>query len=117
MRPGATAGHAYRDTLRGLRAQWRGYAAGRAWLGRTYPGFHPEPALYRALRRGGLAWLPGVGASARTSGAAQTLPRARVNPGAPPRSTRERLEFLFVEVVLGIEELRGLRNSNDVHDS
>jgi len=113
VRPQATAGHAYRDTLSGLRSQWRGYAAGRAWLGRTYPGFHPEPAVYRALRRARLSRLPGVGASSRTSGPNGPLPRERVNPGTPARSTRERLEFLFVDVVLGIEELRGLRLSND----
>jgi len=114
LRPAATAGHVYRDTLSGLRRQWRGYAAGRAWLGRAYPGFHPEPALYRALRRAGLSWLPGVGPGPQ--GARGRLPRARVNPGTSPRSTRERLEFLCVDVLLGVEELRGLRLSNDVTD-
>jgi GT2 family glycosyltransferase len=113
VRPQASAGHVYRDTLRGLRSQWRGYAAGRAWLGRTYPGFHPEPALLRALRRAGLTWLPGVGASPRAAGPRGPLPRARVNPGSPARSTRERLEFLLVDAILGVEELRGLRQSND----
>ncbi len=112
--PEATAGHAYRDSLGALRAQWRGYAAGRAWLGRTYEGFHPEPALKRALRRAGLGRVPGVGRRAPAQGAAGTrLANARVNPGTPPRSHRERLEFLFVDVVLGVEELRGLRRSND----
>jgi GT2 family glycosyltransferase len=113
VRPQATAGHAYRTDLRDLRAQWRGYAAGRAWLGRAYPDFHPEPALTRAARRAGLGWLPGVGRVARTTGPRGPLAAARVNPGSPPRSLRERIEFLFVDVVLGLEELRGLRGSND----
>ncbi len=117
VRTNATAGHAYRATLTELRQQWRGYAAGRAWLGRAYPGFHPEPAVYRALRRAGLSRLPGVGSRSRTLGSNGPLPRARVNPGTRPRSLRERLEFLFVDVVLGIEEIRGLRRSNDVPGS
>jgi hypothetical protein len=113
VRPQATAGHAYRTRLRDLRAQWRGYAAGRAWLGRTYPDFHPEPAFKRAARRGGLGWLPGIGRAARTNGPRGPLAPARVNPGTPARSWRERIEFLFVDVVLGLEELRGLHAAND----
>jgi glycosyltransferase involved in cell wall biosynthesis len=114
LRPAARAGHAYRGSLRALRRQWRGYAAGRAWLGRTWPGFHPEPALKRALRRAGLGRLPGVGRRAPAQGpAGARLPNARVNPGAAPRSARERLEFAFVDILLGLEELRGLRQSND----
>ena len=112
VRPHATAVHAYRPTLAELRAQWRGYAAGRAWLGRQYDGFHPEPALYRALRRARLGFLPGVGATAPTTGPRGPLPAARVNPGTPPRSARERLEFLAVDVILGLEEIRGFRRSN-----
>jgi hypothetical protein len=112
VRPQATAGHAYRANLRELRAQWRGYAAGRAWLGRTYDGFTPEPALKRALRRAGLGALPGVGRNAPTHGSGTPLTAARVNPGTPPRSRRERLEFLVVDVLLGIEELRGFRRPN-----
>src|SRR5260370_10874147 len=34
LRPEAWVEHRYRTTLRELRRQWRGYAAGRAWLGR-----------------------------------------------------------------------------------
>ena len=112
LRPRATAGHAYRATLPQLRAQWRGYAAGRAWLGRAYPGFTPEPALKRVLRRAGLGALPGVGLAAPTTGSRGPLQKARVNPGAPPRNTRERAEFALVDVLLGLEELRGLRRSN-----
>ncbi len=114
VRPGARAGHAYRASLSELRAQWRGYASGRAWLGRTWDGFHPEPAAYRALRRAGLGWLPGVGHVAPAQGpAGARLGSARVNPGTPPRSPRERLEFRFVDGLLGIEELRGFRRPND----
>ena len=114
LRPAATATHRYRATLPQLRAQWRGYAAGRAWLGRQYEGFHPEPAVYRALRRAHLGFLPAVGRTApTTAGAGQVpLPNARVNPGTPPRSARERAEFLAVDVLLGLEELRGFRDSN-----
>ncbi len=32
-RPAAVVEHRYRDSLAALRRQWRGYAAGRAWLG------------------------------------------------------------------------------------
>ena len=49
----ASVEHRYRTTLRDLRSQWRGYAAGRAWLARRYDGFEPEPALRRASSR---AW-------------------------------------------------------------
>ena len=50
LRPQARVEHVYRSTVRDLRRQWRGYAAGRAWLGRRYEGFAPEPALSRVLR-------------------------------------------------------------------
>jgi GT2 family glycosyltransferase len=112
LRPQAQAQHSYRATLGELRAQWRGYAAGRAWLGRQYAGFEPEPAAYRALRRAHLGFLPGVGHAAPTTGPRGPLPAARVNPGAPPRSARERMEFLAVDVLLGLEELRGFRDAN-----
>lgn len=51
LRPEAGVEHRYRSTLSQLRTQWRGYAAGRAWLARRYPDFRPQPALRRALER------------------------------------------------------------------
>src|SRR5205807_3915440 len=51
LRAGAFVRHRYRTSLGELRRQWRGYAAGRAWLSRRYEGFEPEPGLARALRR------------------------------------------------------------------
>src|SRR6201995_4180531 len=47
LRRGARVEHRYRTTLRQLRSQWRGYAAGRAWLHRRYEGFVPQPAMER----------------------------------------------------------------------
>ena len=98
LRPGATIEHRYRASLGELRRQWRGYAAGRAWLGRRYREFLPEPAVKRALTR----------ASRR---------------GAPPRRGRrerrasgvgrlERARFLALDALLGVEELAGFALSN-----
>jgi hypothetical protein len=87
----ARVAHRYRATISELRRQWRGYAAGRAWLATRYPGFEPEPALARALR-------------GRRSGGG--------GAGGPRPSVRDRLLFAALDVVLGIEELIGLRSSN-----
>lgn len=84
--------HRYRATVRELRRQWRGYAAGRAWLARRYPGFKPEPALTRALRGRGR--------------------RSAVTGGASPKPARDRLLFTALDLVLAIDELVGLRMSN-----
>ncbi len=51
LRRGAVVEHRYRATLGELRRQWRGYAAGRAWLARRYDGFEPQPAVRRAFGR------------------------------------------------------------------
>ena len=51
LRPEAWVEHRYRRTLRELRRQWRGYAAGRAWLARRYHGFAPKSGLRRAVER------------------------------------------------------------------
>lgn len=115
LRPGAEVRHVYRTTLAELRRQWRGYAAGRAWLAREYPGFEPEPAVTRALRRvsrrtpAADRLLPGrAGAPAVRDGASAAV----AAPRGAPRSRRERLGFLAIDVILAIEELVGFRMSN-----
>jgi GT2 family glycosyltransferase len=110
LRPEASVRHRYRASVRELRRQWRGYAAGRAWLARRYDGFTPEPGLRRAAAR-----------------ASRRLRRRSVN-GAPTAAVRlepdahggtaaevgalERARYLGLDVVLGLEELRGLLQSN-----
>jgi len=105
LRSAAVVEHVYRETLHELRRQWRSYAAGRAWLSRRYRGFHPEPAFRRALRR--------VLARDRSSRG------PRIEPPAASASFRsgfagfvQRLQFLAVDVLLGFEELVGLRMAN-----
>lgn len=101
LRPEARAVHEYRSSVRELRSQWRGYAAGRAWLARRYEGFHPEPALLRALRaRRRRAALWSAPASA---------PRAAPSSG---RARAERPLFLLIDGVLAVEELVGFTLSN-----
>lgn len=97
LRPEAVVEHRYRETVGELRRQWRAYAAGRAWLASRYPGFHPEPAVRRVLRRPARA-LP----APRTSTALQ----------ARPRSRGEQLQFLALDALLAVEELIGLRLPN-----
>jgi hypothetical protein len=95
----AVVEHRYRTTVRALRRQWRGYAAGRAWLGRRYDGFAPQPALTRAAgrllgRRPGSAGA-GLGVSA-----------------APTPGRLDRGRFLALDALLGVEELAGFGLSN-----
>jgi GT2 family glycosyltransferase len=105
LRPQARAAHRYRPTVAELRRQWRGYAAGRAWLARRYPGFRPEPALRRAVRRG---WwlLRARGARGQGLGARSSQP-----PGADARRL-DRAGYLALDAVLGFEELAGFALSN-----
>jgi hypothetical protein len=104
-RPSAAVQHRYRDSLGDLRRQWRGYAAGRAWLGRRYDGFEPQPALMRAtgkaVRRA---------ASWESDRAAPPIGRATSQPQSPP--DRDRILFPALDVILGIEELIGFALSN-----
>lgn len=102
-RPEAAVDHQYRTSLRALRRQWRGYAAGRAWLSRRYDGFEPEPALRRGMRRA-------LARARRRSAAAQ--PEARAPRSAPDAGPLERASFAVLDAVLGVEELAGLTLSN-----
>ncbi|MGH2867588.1 MAG: glycosyltransferase family 2 protein, partial [Solirubrobacteraceae bacterium] len=99
-RPQARVRHRYRTSLEALRRQWRGYAAGRAWLSRRYEDFEPEPALRRA---------PGRMVRRRTG--PPGAPR-RSRPPAGSVSRRDRGAFLALDAVLGFEELAGFALSN-----
>jgi glycosyltransferase involved in cell wall biosynthesis len=102
LRSDARVEHMYRTTLRELRRQWRGYAAGRAWLGRRYDGFTPEPALRRGLRRGLNRGLDrGLG---RRSPPLRS-PSQHVGP-------LDRGRYLALDVLLAAEELGGFALSN-----
>ncbi len=105
LRRGAQVEHRYRATLGELRRQWRGYAAGRAWLARRYDGFEPEPAARRALSR----------ALARTHAAGASGAPGAVKPrGAPSVSAGalERGRYLALDALLSADELAGLVLSN-----
>jgi GT2 family glycosyltransferase len=111
----AVVEHRYRTTVRALRRQWRGYAAGRAWLGRRYDGFAPQPALTRAAGRvvGRRHASP---EAVRPAHSAPSAPRgptggsARTPAPAPGRLDRGR--FLALDALLGVEELAGFALSN-----
>ena len=104
--------HRYRATVADLRRQWRGYAAGRAWLARRYEGFTPEPAVVRALGRvrgqtRTRLRLPGPGDTVAGPGAVRDRGAPPVNAGA-----LERGRFLALDALLSADELAGLALSN-----
>jgi hypothetical protein len=103
LRPRARVEHRYRTTVGGLRRQWRGYAAGRAWLGRRYEDFEPAPALRRAGART-------VQTITRRPG--KVPPRSPGPANARPPRPLERGRFLALDAVLGVEELAGFALSN-----
>jgi hypothetical protein len=109
LRRRAQVEHRYRGTVGELRRQWRGYAAGRAWLGRRYEGFAPEPAVARALgrvrHRTRTALNPGGEPGAGPHGARRSAP-----PVAAGRLERGR--YLALDALLSAEELAGLAMSN-----
>jgi GT2 family glycosyltransferase len=102
----AVVRHAYRDSLRDLRRQWRGYAAGAMWLSREYPDFELDPGLNRMVRRMLKRVGIGPGVAFRADG--------RGSPASRQLSAWTRLQFLFVDCLLGVEEKIGHRMSNQV---
>ena len=112
LRRGAQVEHRYRATLGELRKQWRGYAAGRAWLARRYDGFEPEPAVARAVGRAlqRTRHSDADGASGSGSGSG---PGSRAR-GAPAVSAGrlERGRYLAIDALLSADELAGLVLSN-----
>ncbi len=126
LRSDARVEHVYRSTVRALRRQWRGYAAGRAWLGRRYEGFTPEPALRRMLHgrgrrsRRAVTSAPSVAAPPASAPPASAPPASAPPASAPPPSAPpaprpgrlERARHLALDGVLAIEELVGFVLSN-----
>ena len=102
----AVVQHAYRERLRDLGRQWRGYAAGARWLSERYPDFKPDPGLNRGIRVALRHLGVGEGVAFRADG--------RSSAASARLSRWERMQFLFVQIYLGIEEQIGLRMSNEV---
>ena len=108
LRPQASVEHRYRATLRELRVQWRGYAAGRAWLRRRYQGFEPEPAVRRGMGRAwGRVRRPRRGAAADRR---RTMTRRSVQDAQSGRL--DRAQYLALDALLAVDELAGLMLSN-----
>jgi GT2 family glycosyltransferase len=98
LRAGAYVEHRYRTTLGDLRRQWRGYAAGRAWLARRYEGFEPEPGVARGLRR--------------LRGRERLVQSTRGASGTPRAGPVERGAYAALDALLSVEELAGFALSN-----
>jgi Glycosyl transferase family group 2 len=106
LRSSAQVEHRYRTSVAELRRQWRGYAAGRAWLGRRYDGFRPQPAASRALRRARVR-MP---RRSRAEPTALELARRSAPPVTAGRLERGR--FAALDALLALEELAGFALSN-----
>ncbi len=105
LRAAAQVQHTYRASVGELRRQWRGYAAGRAWLARRYRGFRPESAVRRAIGRA---------VHRRGRDGLRGPDRQRASPpNAVARPSRlERGRYLALDVLLAAEELSGFALSN-----
>jgi hypothetical protein len=126
LRPEAYVEHRYRTTVPGLTRQWRGYAAGRAWLGRRYEGFAPEPAVRRAGARAWRALRGGLrrGVPSGRAGVHVPVPVPAVGAGTGTglhagdssdavQDTRRRGgRYLILDLLLGVQELIGFTLSN-----
>ncbi len=125
LRPEAWVEHRYRTTLSDLRRQWRGYAAGRAWLARRYEGFEPRSGLRRAAqrlsgrgpRRDLQPHLPRVRPPAPHDPAELSSADSAPQPSTPGPSRVERACRVALDGVLGFEELAGLALSNRPRES
>jgi Glycosyl transferase family group 2 len=112
LRPEAKVEHRYRASLRELRAQWRAYAAGRAWLRRRYQGFEPEPAVRRGLARACRRVRRDGGGPARPA-----RPARRSVSDAPSLADArpgrlDRAQYFALDALLAVEELAGFTLSN-----
>ncbi len=108
LRREAVVGHRYRATIKALRHQWRGYAAGRAWLARRYEGFEPEPAVRRSLKRAAIR----VRLRRRGRREESDHRPGRGDHRSAPVGRLERGRFLALDAVLAADELAGLTLSN-----
>ncbi len=104
LRRGARVEHHYRASLGELRRQWRGYAAGRAWLARRYQQFEPEPAVGRGVSR--------IWRRVRHRGAGGRRPQPRRPSSADGLGRVERTRFAALDAILAAEELAGFALSN-----
>src|SRR6185312_14017165 len=110
LRRRAQIEHRYRGTVGELRRQWRGYAAGRAWLARRYEGFAPEPAVARAVGRLRHRTRSALGPGGEPGAGAQSGARRAAPPVEAGRLERGR--YLALDALLSAEELAGLALSN-----
>jgi len=100
----AVVQHAYRRTLRGLGRQWRGYAAGAAWLAREYPDFQLDPGINRMIRRILKRFGIGRGVAFRADG--------RSSVASASLARRDRLQFFLVYELDAGERARAIADIN-----
>jgi GT2 family glycosyltransferase len=136
LRHAAAVEHRYRTSLDDLRRQWRGYAAGRAWLARRYDGFTPQPAARRGVKRvlsrrtgrTSSQTAPGKFGSGRLESIQGDEPNSlkgirpsdlgetiRSGPDSPGTPGEARPQYIALDLLLAAEELAGFALSNRPH--